>query len=131
MKYKSFLIFTFFTLFSCKKSELSITPIVEKKLCQKAYNTNTEEIDGYNVKTFLNLNIQETAEEALREGLISNNAEYGCVLLMETRTGKIKAMVNLNKDLDGVYKSKATTAVSQTNEPGGLMRTFDLLALEI
>ena len=129
MKYKSLFIFIFFLLLSCKKSELSITPAVEKELCQTAYNSNSEAIDGYNVKTFLDSNIQKTAEEALKNGLISSNADYGCVVIMETNSGKVKAMVNLNKELDGSFKHKTTTAVSEVNEPGGLMRTFALLAL--
>jgi cell division protein FtsI (penicillin-binding protein 3) len=129
MKYKSLFFLIFFSLLSCKKSELSIAPANEKKLCQTAYKSNSEAIDGYNVKTFLDSNIQKTAEEALKNGLISSNADYGCVVIMETNSGKVKAMVNLSKELDGSFKYKTTTAVSEVNEPGGLMRTFDLLAL--
>ena len=129
MKYKSLFIFIIFTLLSCKKSELTITPAVEKKLCQTAYNSNSEVIDGYNVTTFLDSNIQKTAVEALNHGLISSNADYGCVVIMETNSGKVKAMVNLNKELDGSYKYKTTTAISEVNEPGALMKTFDVLAL--
>jgi len=129
MKYKSLFIFIIFTLLSCKKSELTITPAVEKKLCQTAYNSNSEVIDGYNVTTFLDSNIQKTAVEALNHGLISSNADYGCVVIMETNSGKVKAMVNLNKELDGSYKYKTTPAISEVNEPGALMKTFDVLAL--
>jgi len=129
LKYKSLLIFTFCSLLSCKNTELTITPALEKQLCQSAYNYNKEDVDGYKVKSFIDSDIQKTAEDALKEGLIANNADYGCVVIMETNSGKIKAMVNLNKEADGSFKFKNNTAISQLNEPGGLMRTFDLLSL--
>ncbi|CAN1556985.1 FtsI Cell division protein FtsI/penicillin-binding protein 2 [Flavobacteriaceae bacterium] len=129
MKYKILFPLLLLGFIGCKKSELSLTPALEKKLCQPSYNSAKEYIDGYKVTTFIDTTVQKIAEGALIKALNDNQAEYGCIVLMETNTGKIKAMVNLNKDSDGAYKSKTTTAVSQTNEPGGLMRTFDLLAL--
>ena len=102
---------------------------LEKKLCQSAYSVSNKTVEGYQVKTFINANIQKTAEEALVKALHDNQAEYGCVVVMESNTGRIKAMVNLDKEADETYKYKTPTAILQTNEPGGLMRTFDLLAL--
>ena len=129
MRFKILFFLLLLGFFSCKKSKLSLTPSLEKKLGQSIYTISNKKVEGYQVKTFIDTIIQKTAEDALVKVLNDNQAEYGCVVVMETSTGKIKAMVNLNKGTDGIYKFKTTTAVSQTNEPGGLIRTFDLLAL--
>jgi len=129
MKIKNLIPFIIVSLYSYNKSELSISPYLEKKLGESAYNSTNENSTDYKVKTFIDSNIQKTANDALNNALITNNADYGCLVIMETKTGKVKAMANLNKDLDGNYKYNAITAVCQANEPGGLIRTYDLMAL--
>jgi cell division protein FtsI (penicillin-binding protein 3) len=129
MKIYIFFFLILFTFCSCNKSKLFISKSLEKEIGESAYNSTTKNSNGYNVKTFIDTTIQKIAENTLKDALITNKADYGCLVIMETSTGKIKAMVNLNKDLDGNYKYKTTTAVSQANEPGGLIKTYDLLAL--
>ena len=128
MKFKLLFSLLLLVFFGCKKSELTIAPNIEKEIGESVYST-TKISDEYKATTFIDPKIQKTSEEVLKEALITNQADYGCVVIMETTTGRIKAMVNLNKADDGSYNYKEATAVSQANEPGGLMRTFDLLAL--
>ena len=52
---------------------------------------------GYDIKTTIDINLQDVAENALYKSLVDNNAQYGCVILMEVKTGEIKAVANLGK----------------------------------
>ena len=129
MKYNFFIYLLPFLFVGCSKNDLTINSELEKKLCESAYKSNINNKDGYKIKTFIDPNIQKIAKESLVKDLISNNAESGCIVIMETISGKIKAMVNLNKASTGGYLINNTIAVSKPNELGGLMKPFDLLAL--
>ena len=56
-----------------------------------------EATDGYNIQTTLNLDIQYIAYQCLMDKLLVNNAEWGTVVVMETKTGGIKAISNLTR----------------------------------
>jgi cell division protein FtsI (penicillin-binding protein 3) len=58
---------------------------------------------GKDIVTTLDVFIQEVTENALMNMMISNEAENGCALVMETKTGKIKAIANLGRKNDGSY----------------------------
>ena len=62
-----------------------------------------EPIDGQDVYTTIDIRIQDIAHTALQKQLVQFEADHGCVLVMETETGKVRAMVNLRRDNEGNY----------------------------
>lgn len=81
--------------------------------------------DGSSVVTTLDVDLQDLAEEALLRQLIGHDAHAGCAVLMEVKTGEVKAIVNLT-DTFGAYREYYNYAVGQSSEPGS---TFKLPAL--
>ena len=57
-----------------------------------------EPVDGYDLVSTINVSMQDICETALREKLLEVNAEFGVVVLLETKTGDVKAIVNLARD---------------------------------
>ena len=60
--------------------------------------------DGQDIITTIDVNLQDVAQKALMQQLISQNAHHGTVVVMEVKTGVVKAMVNLGKDDNGEYR---------------------------
>jgi len=90
-------------------------------------NTNeVEPQDGYDVYTTIDINIQDVAESALRKQLKKHRARHGCAVLMEVKTGRIKAIANLTLSKDSTYREVYNYAVGEATEPGS---TFKLPAL--
>lgn len=90
-------------------------------------DTNEKEpTEGYDVHTTININIQDIAHHALLRQLEDFEAEHGCVVVMETKTGAIKAISNLGRTKEGKYFEKLNYAVGTTYEPGS---TFKLMAM--
>jgi len=90
-------------------------------------NTNeVEPQDGYDVYTTIDINIQDVAESALRKQLKKHRARHGCAVLMEVKTGRIKAIANLTLGKDSTYSEVYNYAVGEATEPGS---TFKLPAL--
>jgi len=87
-----------------------------------------EPMDGYDIHTTINLNIQDVAENALLDQLKRHDAHHGCVILMEVETGEIKAIANLSKDNDGDYYEYYNYAIGESAEPGS---TFKLPSLVV
>lgn len=86
--------------------------------------------DGYDVISTIDVYIQDIAHHALLESLQKNNAEHGCVVVMETKTGQIRAISNLGKDpKSGNYYETVNYAVTESNEPGSTFKLVDLIAL--
>ncbi|HEX8328100.1 MAG TPA: penicillin-binding transpeptidase domain-containing protein [Hymenobacter sp.] len=86
---------------------------------------------GYDVKTTLDINLQDVAENALYKSLVDNNAQYGCVILMEVATGEIKAVANLGKASDDTYKEDYNYAFADQGrtEPGSTFKLASMMAL--
>ncbi len=86
---------------------------------------------GYDVKTTLDINLQDGAEEALYKALVANDAKYGCVILMEVKTGEIKAVANLGKATDGTYKEDYNYAFADQGrtEPGSTFKLASMMAV--
>lgn len=84
--------------------------------------------DGYDVYTTLNVNIQDIAHHALLEQLEKYKADHGCVVVMETQTGEVKAISNLGRNSKGYYYERLNYAVGESHEPGS---TFKLMALAV
>ncbi len=82
--------------------------------------------DGYDVYTTIDVNIQDIAHHALLEQLEKYKADHGCVVVMETKTGEIKAISNLGRNSEGYYYERLNYAVGESHEPGS---TFKLMAI--
>ncbi|NDV68701.1 penicillin-binding protein [Dysgonomonas sp. 25] len=90
-----------------------------------------EPVDGLDIKTTLNVDVQDLAEQALKKKLIELKAESGTAIVMETETGEIKALVNLDRLSEGVYAEGNPNAFSYMSEPGSTFKTISLMiALE-
>jgi len=114
----------------CKeKKQLSITPKLEKELCESLFNNQSKKIDGFTLKTYVDSTIQNTTKASLLESLKEYEADNGFVVVMETNTGKIKAMVGLEKDSQSNYVLSKSIAINTTIEPGSLIKTFDMMSL--
>lgn len=87
-----------------------------------------EPVNGSNVFTTIDADMQIAAYNALQQQLISYNAEHGCVAVMEVATGKVKAIVNLKKMKDSVYADVYNYVVGEAAEPGSTFKTVSILA---
>jgi cell division protein FtsI (penicillin-binding protein 3) len=84
--------------------------------------------NGKDILTTLDVNTQDIAENALLSMLIENECEHGTCIVMETATGKIKAMANLGRQPDGSYWEDLNYAIRAT-EPGSTFKLATLLSL--
>ncbi len=84
--------------------------------------------DGKDIYTTLDINMQDVAETALLRMLQSIHAEYGTAIVMETKTGKIKAIANLGRNgNDTTYWENDNYALRVT-EPGSTIKIVSFLA---
>jgi len=89
-----------------------------------------EPVNGKDIKTTLDVNIQDVAEQALLKQMIYHKAKMGTVVVMEVQTGHIKAIANLNHDeKDGYYKENYNFAVGKRIEPGSTFKLASIMAL--
>lgn len=88
--------------------------------------------NGSDIVTTINVNMQDLAERALKKELIKDGAYTGVAIVMEVKTGDIKAMVNLDRDpKTGEYYEGRNHAVADMLEPGSVFKTASILvALE-
>jgi cell division protein FtsI (penicillin-binding protein 3) len=84
--------------------------------------------DGEDVVTTIDIDIQDVAENSLKRQLIKNNADHGCVVLMEVKTGDVKAIANLEKTGDGEYRETYNFAIGESVEPGSTFKLPVLIA---
>ncbi len=85
--------------------------------------------DGYDVYTTIDLDLQDVAENALLEQLQRHDADHGTVILMEVKTGKVKAIANLGRDVDGVYRETYNYGIGESAEPGSTFKLASVIAL--
>ncbi len=94
-------------------------------------DTQVEPQNGADIITTLDINMQDLADRALRKELIADSADYGCVILMEVKTGYVKAIVNLGRTKDGKYEEVLNYAIQDCAEPGSTFKLASfLVALE-
>ena len=89
-------------------------------------NNEKEPTAGFDLHTTINVNIQDIAHKALLQQLEDFEADHGTVVVMETNTGDVKAIVNLGRTSKGTYYEKLNYAVGEAHEPGS---TFKLMAM--
>ena len=86
-------------------------------------------IDGYDVISTIDVFIQDIAHHALLKQLQDYEADHGCVVVMETETGHVKAISNLGRAEDGSYYETTNYAVAESHEPGSTFKLVDLMAI--
>jgi cell division protein FtsI (penicillin-binding protein 3) len=84
--------------------------------------------DGYDVISTIDINIQDIAHHALLRQLEHYKAEHGTVIVMETRTGEIKAISNLGRTDEGTYYERLNYAIGESHEPGSTFKLMSLVA---
>jgi cell division protein FtsI (penicillin-binding protein 3) len=85
--------------------------------------------DGYDVISTIDVFIQDIAHHALLKQLTDYQADHGCVVVMETKTGHIKAISNLGRAGDGSYYETTNYAIAESHEPGSTYKLVDLMTL--
>ena len=91
------------------------------------YN-QVEPQDGYDVYTTLDVNIQDIAHHSLLGQLEKYEADHGCAVVMDVKTGEIKAISNLGRNKDGNYYERLNYAVGESHEPGSTFKVMALMA---
>lgn len=87
--------------------------------------------NGNDVITTIDIDIQDIAENALRKQLEHHQADHGCAIVMEVKTGEIRAIANLGKDKNGHYSENYNYAIGESSEPGSTFKLASILvALE-
>ncbi|MCH8231190.1 MAG: transpeptidase family protein [Bacteroidetes bacterium] len=88
-------------------------------------------VDGYDLETTIDINLQDVVESALLRALEKHNADYGSVVVMEVKTGEIKAISNLSKYSNGKYGERYNYAVGShgLREPGSTFKLVTMIAL--
>jgi cell division protein FtsI (penicillin-binding protein 3) len=108
--------------------------ILKQKIAQGQWkpirdNNEVEPQDGYDIVSTIDVYIQDIAHHALLKQLEEYEADHGCVVVMETKTGAVKAISNLGRDKDGSYYETINYAVGESHEPGSTFKLVDLIAL--
>jgi cell division protein FtsI (penicillin-binding protein 3) len=83
--------------------------------------------DGADIVTTIDVGMQDLAERAMIEELKEINGEMGVAILMEVKTGDIKAIVNMSRGSDGEYHEAVNNAISYRCEPGSVFKTASFL----
>lgn len=84
--------------------------------------------DGLDVVSTIDINIQDIAHHELLAQLEKYQADHGCVVVMETETGEVKAISNLGRTSEGKYYEKLNYAVGESHEPGSTFKLMSLVA---
>lgn len=99
-----------------------------QKVMNKYLNiTDVPPVDGCDIITTIDVGMQDIAEKALVDKLKEIDANVGVALLMEVSTGEVKAIVNMTKCSDGVYREIKNNAISDMMEPGSVFKTAALM----
>lgn len=90
---------------------------------------NVKAVDGLDLQTTLDINLQDVAETALHKAMMQHNADDGLVVVMDVKTGEVKAISNLSSDGNGGFVEKFNHATGQLFEPGSTFKLLTMIAL--
>ncbi len=88
---------------------------------------DTPPIDGADIVTTIDVNIQDLAERSILNQLKELNGNVGIAIVMEVSTGDVKAIVNMEKCIDGKYREIKNHAVSDLLEPGSVFKVASIM----
>ena len=89
---------------------------------------NVKAINGLDLQTTLDINLQDVAETALHKAMMQHDADDGMVVVMEVETGEVKAITNLSSDGNGHFTEKLNFA-ARLFEPGSTFKLVTMIAL--
>lgn len=84
--------------------------------------------NGKDIITTIDINMQDIANNALLKMMVQSESEYGTCIVMETATGKVKAIANLGRGKNGNYDETLNYAL-RTTEPGSTIKLATLMAV--
>lgn len=86
--------------------------------------------EGKDVITTINVNLQDYAQTALGKQMDISQAEWGTAIVMEVKTGDIKAIANIGRKKDGTYGETYNFAFGHAgcSEPGSTFKLVSLMA---
>lgn len=87
-----------------------------------------EAVEGADVVTTIDKEIQEVASSELERQLKLQGAKYGCVIVMDVKTGYVKAIANLTQLEDGNYAERYNYAIGTKEVPGSTFKLASLMA---
>ncbi len=90
---------------------------------------NVKAVNGLDIQTTLDINLQDVAETALYKAMKQHDAADGLIVVMEVKTGAIKAISNLSSDGHGNFHEKYNFAAAQLFEPGSTFKLVTMMAL--
>lgn len=116
-----------------KEGEIWLKPTDNKEKIQNYDSTYVKPVDGLDVRTTLDIALQDIVDKAMRKQMSANpKIEDGCAVFMDVRTGAIRAMVNLTKSpKDSSLNEVYNMAIGYGANPGSVFKTTTLMtALE-
>lgn len=84
---------------------------------------------GLDVYTTIDVNLQDITEASLYKSVTHHMADHGSAILINVKTGEIKAIANIGKTKDGNYREIKNYAINELNEPGSVMKLASVMAL--
>ena len=95
-------------------------------------SASVKAVDGDDIRTTINVDFQDIADKALREQIQADDeVRAGICIIMEAKTGAIRAMVNLSRGdtPQTVLWERDNLALREVGEPGSVMKTVTLVSL--
>lgn len=91
---------------------------------------NVDPVNGDDVYTSIDIEIQDVAENALKDCLIENDAKQGCVVLMDVKSGFVEVMASLcYNEKTSKYEESYNFALRHNVEPGSTFKAISMLTL--
>ena len=91
---------------------------------------DTPPIDGADIVTTIDVSMQDLAERSVINELKEINGNVGVAIVMEVATGDVKAIVNMEKCVDGNYREIKNHAVSDLLEPGSVFKMASIFMVD-
>lgn len=85
-------------------------------------------VDGSDIISTIDVNMQDMAQRALEKQLKISDADQGCVILMEVKTGEVRAIANFTRDKEGIYREKYNYAIAHGADPGSTFKLASYMA---
>ena len=116
-----------------KEGEIWLKPTDNRERIQNYDSLYVKPEDGLDVRTTLDITMQDIVDKALRRQIEDNKSiEMGCAIIMDVKTGAIRSMVNLMRDsTDWSLSETYNMAIGLNSEPGSVFKATTLMtALE-
>lgn len=85
--------------------------------------------EGADIISTIDINMQDLAQNALERQLKLSDADHGTVILMEVKTGEVRAVANYTRVSEGVYEEKYNYAIGGSQDPGSTFKLASYMAL--